>query len=72
MALLAIWASFLRRHIKTGHDKNNLSLFTCAFKVFTSVKCKNKEKKMYQMSLESDVTKGFLVNLRLLCFQWRY
>ena len=31
------------------------------------MKCEDKEKKMYKMSLETEVTKGFLVSLLLLC-----
>ena len=34
---------------------------------FISVRCKDKEK-VYYMSLQTEVTKGFLVSLQLLCF----
>ena len=44
-----------------------ITLFTLTFYIFITVKCKYKEKKMY-MSLETEVTKGFLVSLQILCF----
>ena len=48
-----------------------ITLITQKFTVFTLLKCKYKEKKMYYVSLETEVTKGFLVALQLLWFQWR-
>ena len=38
---------------------------------FKAVKCKHKEKEIYNMSLETEVTRGFLVSLQLLGF-YRY
>ena len=35
--------------------------------LYISMKCKDRENKVYYMSLEIEVTKGFLVKLQLLC-----
>ena len=32
----------------------------------------NKKKEKHTMSLDAEVTKGFLLSLQLLCFEWRF
>ena len=42
-------------------------IYSYSYSFFISVKSKDKEK-VYYMSLQTEVTKGFLVSLQLFCF----